>query len=147
MLNDSIKATGNLTLVLSDEFGKVIQEKYEHNLVVTAGKNWITARLKDTDIPPEMSIMAVGSSDVSSGLANTALITELGRVALANSGGIVSSNTVTYYANFPANTGTGVLTEAGIFNSANTMLCRTTFGAITKGISDSLAVNWVLNIS
>ncbi len=147
MLNDSIKVTGDLILVLSDEFGKVIKEQVEHNLIVTAGKDWITSRLKDSSIPPEMSVMAVGTSSVAPGLANTALISEIGRVSLTTSGGIVTSNTVTYAATFPAGTATGAITEAGILNSANTMLCRTAFGAVNKSQFDSLVITWVISVA
>ncbi len=142
-----IKVSGNLDLVLTDEFGNIKDSKSVHNLVVTAGKNWITSRLKDTGSPAQMTLMAVGNSTVDPAITDTALGGELGRVSLTTAGGVVTSNTVTYAATFPAGTGTGALTEAGIFNSANTMLCRTEYGVVTKGVGDSLAVTWVLTIS
>ena len=73
--------------------------------------------------------------------------TEGGRVAL--SGSVVSTNTITYTATFPAGTGTGAVTEAGIFNasSGGTMLCRTTFPVVTKGSGDTLAITWVVTVS
>jgi hypothetical protein len=51
---------------------------------------------------------------------------------------------------FPAGTGTGTLTEAGIFDvvTANTvnMWCSGTIG-FTKGASDSLVLTWTITAS
>lgn len=47
-----------------------------------------------------------------------------------------------HVATFAAGTGTGALTEAGIFNasSAGTMLNRVVFATVNKGASDTLIV-------
>jgi hypothetical protein len=68
-------------------------------------------------------------------------------VALDSTG--VSNNIVTYTATFPAGTGTGALTEAGVFNdsSAGDMLCRTTFSVVNKAAADSMIITWAITIS
>jgi hypothetical protein len=55
----------------------------------------------------------------------------------------------TYVASFPAGTGTGAVTEAGIFNasSAGTMLCRTVFGVVNKGVDDAMSITWAITVS
>jgi len=60
-----------------------------------------------------------------------------------------STNTVTATATFPAGTGTGAITEAGILNaaSAGTLLCRTTFPVVNKAAGDSIAITWVVTVS
>lgn len=77
---------------------------------------------------------------------DTALGTELARVALASTS--VSANATTYSATFLPGTGTGVLTEAGLFNdpAAGTMVCRAQFGDVTKDGDDELTINWTITV-
>jgi len=123
----------------------VKEERLHPNLVVTAGKAWIAARMKATGAPNEMSHMAVGTGTSAAADANTTLGTESARVTLASS---VSGAVVTYTATFSPGTGTAALTEAGVFNaaSAGTMLCRTVFPVVNKGASDSLAITWTVTV-
>lgn len=145
MINDAIKVTGQLGIVLTDENGNVKEERRHQNLVVTAGKQWIAARMKATGAPNEMSHMAVGTGTTAAADGQTALVTESARVTLSSS---VSGAVVTYTATFPAGTGTAALTEAGILNgsSAGTLLCRTVFPVVNKGASDSLAITWQVTV-
>lgn len=149
LTQEFVKATGKLSVVLFDENGNIKQEQEIPNLVVTAGKNWIASRMKDTGIPVQMSHMAVGSGTVDPVVGDTTLGSELGRVSLTTAGGTVSNNEVTYSATFPAGTGTGAITEAGIFNagSGGTMLCRTEFAVVNKGANDTVAISWKILIS
>jgi hypothetical protein len=60
-----------------------------------------------------------------------------------------STNIVTAVASFIAGTGTGAVTEAGIFNAgvAGTMLCHTTFPVVNKEAGDSIAITWAITVS
>lgn len=152
MLNEKLKVTGDVSFVLRDETGKIIETKEITNLVVTTGLNFIAARLKGaTPAATEMTHMAVGTGTVAAALANTTLGTELARVALTTSGGTVSNNVITYVCTFGAGSpsGTNALTEAGVFSasSAGTMMCRTVFSAINKAPGDSLTITWTITIS
>jgi hypothetical protein len=91
--------------------------------------------------------MAIGTGTTSPGAGDTALGTQTGRVSL--SGSVVSTNTITYTATFPAGTGDGAITEAGVFNasSGGTMLCRTTFPVVNKQSGDTIAITWVVTVS
>ena len=145
-----VKATGNLNIILKDESTGVIKMNTTvPNLVVTVGKNWIASRMANTAQPPQMSHMAIGSGTNAPAVANTALDAQLGIVTLTTAGGTPSGNTVTYQGTFPAGTGTGSITEAGIFNtgSAGTMLCRTVFGVVTKTANDSISISWAVTLS
>ncbi|MEN6628548.1 MAG: phage tail protein, partial [Sulfuricella sp.] len=132
-------------IVVTDEHGQIKEQRVHKNLVVTAGKAWIAARMKATGAPAEMTHMAVGTGSTAAADANTALGTESARVSLSSA---VSGAVVTYTASFPAGTGTAALTEAGIFNasSAGTMLCRTVFPVVNKGASDSMAITWTVTV-
>ena len=146
MLHDTIKMTGDLKIVLTDESGQIKHEQEIKNLVVTAGKNFIASRMKDTT-KGAMSHMAIGSGTTAANVADTTLGTELGRVSLTLT--TVTTNNVAYVATFPAGTGTGAVTEAGLFNdgSAGDMLCRTVFAVINKGAADTLGITWTVTVS
>ena len=149
MLTDSLKPTGQLKIVLRDKDGNVKSEQIEKNLVVTAGLQFIAARMTDGSIPTDMSHMAVGTGTTSAAAGQTALVTESARVALTGGQGAPSTNTIVYTATFAAGTGTGALTEAGVLNasSSGTMLCRTVFSAVNKGADDSVTITWTITIS
>jgi len=98
-----------------------------------------------------MSHMAVGSGSTAAAAGDTSL-TELGRVSLTSTTIVTTSVTndaVQYVATFAAGTGTGAITEAGIFNagSAGTMLCRTVFAVINKGSLDTLTITWKVTVA
>ncbi len=143
---DTIEMKGNLTVTVFDEQGNVKDQRAIKNLVVSAGKTFIASRMVGTS-QAIMSHMAIGTGTTTPAVAQTTLTTEAGRVTLASSS--FSSNAVTYTATFPAGTGTGAITEAGIFNaaSAGTLLCRTTFPVVNKAAGDSIAVTWVVTVS
>jgi|TARA_B100000378_G_C18041624_1_gene410737 hypothetical protein len=140
-INDALKMKGRLQIHVNDE---LVQEV--DNLVVTAGKGYVASRMKDTSATA-MSHMAIGSGSTAAAANDTALGNELGRVALTST--TVSSAVVTYVASFPAGTGTGAVTEAGILNasSSGTLLCRTVFSVVNKGASDSMTVTWTVTVS
>lgn len=141
MFSESLTMTGRLEIALNGELVKEVP-----NLVVTAGKEYVASRMKDTT-KNAMSHMAVGSGNTSPAAGDTALGSELDRQTLTSS--TVSSNEITYVATFAAGDGTGALTEAALFNAASggDMLCRTTFGVINKGAADSMTITWVVTVS
>lgn len=145
MIQETVKATGALQIKLYGPDGKLKQEQNVKNLVVTTGKGYIAGRMVGT--PTAMSHMAIGSGTVDPAVGDTTLGTELGRVSLTSSA--AAGAVVTYVASFGAGTGTGAVTEAGIFNasSAGTLLCRTEFAVVNKGADDSLSITWTVTVS
>lgn len=143
---EKLKATGALKVVLTAPDGTVKSEQDVKNLVVDSGLDFIASRMAGTS-PAVMSHMAIGSGDTAAAAGDTALGTQLGRVALTST--TVTDNEVEYVASFPAGTGTGAVTEAGIFNasSAGTMLCRTVFSVVNKDANDTLTITWTVTIS
>lgn len=137
---------GVLNIVLRDESGAVKENVTVENLVVDTGLAYIASRMKDTT-QTAMSHMAVGEGTTNPAAGDTALESELGRVALTST--TVTDNAVEYVATFGAGTGTGAVTEAGILNnsSGGTLLCRTEFAVINKGASDSMTITWTVTIS
>lgn len=149
MIQEMVKATGKLNVVITGADGQVKESIFIPNLVVQVGKNYIASRMKDTGTPNQMSHMAIGAGTTAADNGDTALGSELGRVALSSAGGSVSTNVVTYAATFPPGTGTGAVTEAAILNasSTGTMLCRTVFAVVNKGADDTMTVTWTVTIS
>ena len=141
MINDDLKLKGKLQIALN---GETVQEV--DNLVVTAGKGYVASRMKDASATA-MSHMAIGSGTTAAAASQTALGTQLGRVSLTSTS--VSGAVVTYVATFAAGTGTGAVTEAGLFNasSSGTMLCRTVFSVVNKGSADSMTITWTVTVS
>lgn len=145
-LQEGLKMTGELTIVVRDSEGNIKEERKVPNLVVTAGKVYIASRMAGT-ASTVMSHMAIGTSSTTAVVGDTTLGVEAGRVTLTTFS--ASSNTVTATATFPAGTGTGSIQEAGIFNaaSAGTLLCRTVFPVVTKQAGDSIAITWVITVN
>ena len=146
MFQDAIKLTGELRITVTNPEGNVKQEVVVPNLVVTVGKNFIASRMKDATATA-MSHMAIGTGTTAAAVGDTTLGTEVGRVALTST--TVTTNNVAYVATFPAGTGTGAITEAGLFNasSAGTLLCRTVFSVINKGAADTLGITWTVTVN
>lgn len=147
---ENVKAKGVLVLQLIDESGN-IKEQHEENLVVTTGLAYIASRMKDATATA-MSHMAIGTNATAATAAQTALITEAGRVALTSTTIVtttVTNDTIQYVASFGPGTGTGAIVEAGILNaaSAGTLLSRTVFSVINKGAADTLAITWKVTLA
>jgi hypothetical protein len=145
-MNESLKATGQLTIRLLDKDGQLKSAHYVNNLVVSSGLAFISNRMANTD-DAVMSHMAIGSGSTGAGASDTALGSELTRVALTSA--TVSNSSITYIGTFNAGIGTGAVSEAGIFNASTggTMLCRTTFSTLNKQDDDSLQIEWTVTVS
>ena len=141
MISDNLKLTGNLTIAVNNE---IVQET--KNLVVTAGKNFVASRMKDTT-KAAMTHMAVGTGTTAAAAGNTTLVSESDRNALTST--TVTANAIAYVCTWAAGDATAALTEAGIFNasSGGDMLCRTVFSVVNKGASDSMTITWTVTVS
>jgi hypothetical protein len=142
---DFLSANGKLSIVVLDNNGELKQELNVTNLVVDTGLDYIASRMAGTSATV-MSHMAIGSGTTDPAAGDTTLESELGRVTLTSS--TVTNNSVEYVATFPAGTGTGAVTEAGILNNSTggTMLCRTEFAVINKAAGDSMTITWTVTV-
>lgn len=145
MINEDLILTGSLKIEMN---GKLIREV--PNIVTTAGKEFVASSMvKTSNSPAAMTHMEVGTGTTNPAAGDTALESAVSgsRTALTSSN--VTGAAIAYLCTFAAGTGTGALTEAGIFNasSGGTMLCRTEFSVINKGASDSMTVTWTVTVS
>jgi hypothetical protein len=143
MIVDNFKLTGKLKIELNDE---VVAEV--PNIVVSDGKAFVASRMKNTT-DSAMSHMAIGTGSTAAAASDSALGSELSGSRTALTSTTVTNNDIVYVATFGAGTGTGAVTEAGIFNasSGGTMLCRTVFSVVNKGSADSMTITWTVTVS
>lgn len=144
--NDSLNLSGTVCICKYDANMNKVEELNIKNLVVTAGKSLI-AQLITGNSSSSITHMAIGSGSTAAAAADTALVTELTRVILSAKN--ASSNVMSFVSIYNPGTGTGTIQEAGLFNaaSAGTMLCRTTFSAITKAATDTVSITWTVTIN
>jgi len=148
-MNDVFKLTGRVHIVHKDENGILKEERSFDNLVVTAGKEFITSRMAAASAAV-MGWIEVGTSSTAAAVGQTALVSPTFRKATTVSGGTVSTNTVQYVVSLLAGEGTATLQEAGIFNqvtTGGTMLARTVFSPIVKAAGDTLTITWTITVN
>ncbi len=144
MLNDVVKWKGRVQVRRFNEAGELTAELDFPNLVVTAGLASLAERIA-IGATTAMSHMAVGTNATPAALADTALGTEVARVALTSVAAVGA--VITYTASYGAGVGTGTLTEVGLFNAAaaGTMQARALFSAaLPKGAADTVSITWTL---
>ena len=135
----------NMVLELFDKYGNKKDERSVHNTMTSAGRNGIVNQLLAAPTLPKLGWCAVGTGSPGA----TLLGAEIARVVFDSKN--VTTNVCTTITTFPAGTGTGALTEEGLFDvvTANTvnMWCNSTFGTLTKGASDSVVVTHTITIN
>lgn len=148
--NDTLKLKGSMTAVLFKEDGTT--ETYlRDNIIVNVGFDFIADAIgKAASRPGVMSAIAVGTGTTAAAATQTALVAELTRGA-ATYAHIAGTKVFTFVVTFAAGTGTGAITEAGVFNSttanSGTMLDRVVFDVINKGAADTLQVTFTFTMS
>lgn len=150
MINENLKLSGQLNIVLKDKAGNVKDQREVKNLVVNSGLAYIASRMKDTT-KSAMSHMALGSGTTAAAASQTDLVSILGSREALDSTTISGSNNekIVYVSAFEAGDATGAVTEAGIFNAASSgdMLCRTVFNVVNKAADDTMSVTWTITLS
>ena len=148
MVNDNIKITGDVKIDIIGADGAVKDSREIKNLVVTTGKTFIASRMVGTSANV-MGWMELGTGTTAAAVGDTALEAAISGSRVALTSGTSATNVVTYVASFPAGTGTGAVTEAGVFNaaSAGTMLCRTVLSVVNKGAADAMSITWTITVS
>lgn len=150
MINENLKLSGQLNIVLKDKTGKVKETREEKNLVVNTGLAYIVSRMTGTS-KNVMSHMALGSGTTAAAAGQTDLVSILGSREALDSTTITGTNNekVQYVCGFEAGDATGAVTEAGLFNASSSgdMLCRTVFSVVNKAADDTMTVTWTITLS
>lgn len=150
MINEKLKLSGALSIVLTDKYGNVKDSREVKNLVVNAGLAFIISRMVGT-AKAVMSHMALGAGTSAAAASQVDLVSMLGSREPLDTTTITGTNNekVQYVATFEPGDATGAVTEAGLFNaaSAGDMLCRTVFPVVNKAADDQMAITWTITLS
>lgn len=141
---------GEVETRLYGKGGLLTSYRKSKNLTVTSGFQAVCDMMGQlSGQPAGFQVCAVGSGTNAPDISDTLLVSELAR----GTGGYTRSADTIWKndCTFGAGVGTGTIRESGLFNNgtsdSETMLCRQTFGAITKGASDTLVVTWQYTLS
>lgn len=121
-----------------------LKDKLEgQNVITTVGKEFLASYLSSAAAGAStftMKYIAIGTDSTTEAAANTALGTEVSRHTGTVS--YLSGQIFQVKATFAAGSGTGGITEYGLFssNSAGTLFARDTESVINKGAADTLTV-------
>jgi len=145
---DGIKLKGIL-IVEHFRNGKKIDERVVENLIVSVGKAQVSGLIGGV-VSGAFGYIAVGTGTTSPSASDTALQSEVMRVASTNTQVTtnVTNDTLQLQATFNF-TSSYAITEAGIFNasSGGVLLARQTFGAINVASGDSIIITWKVVVS
>lgn len=146
MIKDSIKTVGRLVIRRYNSKNQLVQEIEHHNMIVHVGKQFIINRIVSASMTP-VNHMAIGVGTTSPVSSDTGLEVEVARLPIPVPS--IDDVTINFTGIFPPASGTGDITEAGLFNasSAGTMLARTSFPAVQKEAGDSIAISWYVSLS
>lgn len=146
MAHTEHSSTDNVFIELRGPDGRVKETREVHNLVVTAGKYWLSAYLAGLTAS-NMVYMAIGTSSTGVTAGDTGLNGEFANTRVI--GTLYASqniwqNTGTWGANTPSASLTTPVNEAGILNSTSggNMYTHTTFATINKAPADTLTIVW-----
>ena len=137
---------GHFKAVLRDKDGNIKAEIEKHNLVTVEYDRLAADRVSGgSDTLATYMGVGTGTGQTST---DTDLATSVVRVILDSTtqGAGGDDNDVIYVTTFPAGTGTGALTEAGLFDAstAGNMFLYDDFAVINKGALDSLVITWTV---
>lgn len=145
---EGFKAHGAVSIVLNRGDGTFECFKKD-NLIVNVGYDFICDAIGlATGRPAVLSHIAVGTGATAAAATQTALVTELTRVAAAYAH-TAGTKVMTITANLAAGVGTGAITEAGVLNASTLgiLFDRVVFPVVNKGADDSMTVIFTITLS
>ena len=144
----SFKAQGRFHIILRGHDGKVKEEFYTPNLVVTTGKNMLAGILTGASTPFARNL-AIGTGTTTPVVGDTVMTSEQGtRVSALFA---ITANTAYYTGIFTANNPATqqTIAEYGLFslNAVGYMFVHSTAPAIVKATADSLELQYQIAIT
>lgn len=146
-IRDGIRVLSNFTGWLIGADGRIKEVVKACNLVNTAGLQHIVDQLYSSPVQAKMGYYAIGTGTNNPAAGDTALQTEIARIALDPM--IKAGVDLSYIGAFGPGQGTGNITEGGIFNAATAgvMLARVKFTAVSKTASDTFIITHKITAS
>jgi hypothetical protein len=136
---DVLHLTQNVRIKLVGADGQVKEEREEHNVIVTAGKNKLLAADGTSLYLKSFPYMAIGTGTTAAAIGDTALQTELSRSTVITP---TNPTAASLKFSFSFTSLTGAITECGLLSasSGGTLLNRLVFAAVNITSSDTLVV-------
>lgn len=140
-MDEGIKITGTITMVVRGPDGAVKDSRVVKNIVTNAGRAHIIDRLQ-AGSAAVCDYVAIGTGTTAAAAADTTLETEAARAQGTLSQPDAYTDRCVY--TFAAGTGTGAITESGRLNASSngTLMGRQVFAAVNKGANDSLQITY-----
>ena len=116
-MKDNFGLRGDVTIILSDKDGNIVDKREIRNTIVDAGYDFICDVIGNTTQPGDMHWTGIGTGTTGVLGNDTTLETEVVRVAnvYAHSGG---TKIFTHTADYSAGIGTGAITERKFNNKS-----------------------------
>lgn len=148
---DGLIMRGVMEARLFDKDGALKATRKVHNTVTTLGHKMAADQLLASPAVAKPGWMEVGTG-TGQDAADSTLATYIADSRTALDSKTRGANAiVTMVCTFPAGTGTGAITEAGVFNvvtdNTTDMILYSSFAAINKAAGDSLVITWTLTFS
>lgn len=145
-----MKLKGKWDITLYGPDNEIKERRLGDNVITTDGTSFVASYLNSAAAAAAtftMNYIAIGDGAVAANSSDTALGNELARAVGTMSNVVGSIYRVT--ASFLSGTGTGAITEYGVFDSSTggTMLSRDVESVVNKGASDDLVVVTEITIS
>lgn len=147
-MKESLEIVGTVRLELKNKRGETISQHFVHNLVTTAGKNFVVRKI-DND-SEDVGFIAIGSGTTAATVSDTDIETLLSKQAVAfTSIDSINTNEILFTASFEENEGTGTVNEVALFSDSTPqkLLCRAVLDTpFDKSATDYLTVTWKIKI-
>lgn len=144
-VHDKSMTDDNVILRLFGPDGTLKDTRTVHNLVTTLGKYCAAAQILAVPGIVAPGWMEVGTGN-GIGVGGTKLAAFIAGSRTALTTKTRTNNVITMVCTFPAGTGTGPITECGLFNvvteDTTDLLLYAEFLVINKGALDTLTVTW-----
>ena len=147
---NNVEMKGKYFVTLYGINGEIKDRRFGENVVTTVGKEYLASFLYSSVVAAATftgRYVAIGTNSTAEAAADTGLGTEVSRST--GTASYISGQILQITATFAAGSGTGAITEYGVYssNTAGTLISRDTESAMNKSASDTLTVVWQLTIS
>lgn len=151
IFRERFQLISNYKIELFDENGKLKTARTGHNLVTVLCHQMVADQLLASPAVVKPTHMELGTGSGQDANDSTLATYISGSRTALDSKTRGANAIVTMVCTFPAGTGTGAVTEAGVFNVAtqNTtdLLMYSSFDVINKAATDSMVITWTLTVA
>jgi hypothetical protein len=150
MPQSTVGMKGRYWATLYGPDGELKDERSGNNVITTVGKEYLASFLRSAAAAAStftMKYVAIGTDTTAESASDTGMNTEVSRHTAIVS--YVSGQIYRLTATFATGSGTGAITEYGVFssNTNGTMLSRDIEAVINKGANDTLVVTYEMTFS